>query len=244
VSHRALAAAVLTLDRYTPVEPVESIHRTALRLGWTTVNAHTYGYSISPERGIAAGATGEFARGADERDDARGASTLTADVRAYVPGAAAHHVLAVRGGAGWSSDASGVGRRFLLGGAAPAGDVVDFDADAFGLLRGVDENRFAGSRVAVLNVDYRFPIGRPQRGVGTWPAMLHTVHAAVFADAGHAWSETFRISDVKSSVGAELSVDVVAGYSIPLTVAGGVAWSRVPGEPRSISAYLRLGRAF
>ena len=72
---------------------------------------------------------------------------------------------------------------------------TDFGRSATSLLRGFGANTFAGTHVAVLNADYRLPIARPQRGIGTWPLFLHTIHAAVFADAGHAWTQTFRASD-------------------------------------------------
>ena len=65
----------------------------------------------------------------------------------------------------------------------------------------------AGHHVALMNADYRWPVARPQRGSGTWPLFLHTVHAAVFADAGHAWTRTFAAHDLKSSVGGELSLE-------------------------------------
>ena len=48
------------------------------------------------------------------------ATTTTADVRAYLPGLAAHHVVAVRLGGGASIGDPTVGRTFLLGGPSPA----------------------------------------------------------------------------------------------------------------------------
>jgi hypothetical protein len=97
-----------------------------------------------------------------------------------------------------------------------------------------------------MNVDYRWPIVRPQWGHGTWPVFLHTIHAAVFADVGHAWTHTFEARDLKTSLGGELSLDVLAGYSFPLKAVFGGAWGRdgsglVRGGP---TFYVRLGRAF
>ena len=59
------------------------------------------------------------------------------------------------------------------------------------LLRGFPADSFAGSHVGLANLEYRFALGRPQRGVGTWPIFLHTMHAAAIADVGHAWTNTF-----------------------------------------------------
>ena len=49
------------------------------------------------------------------------------------------------------------------------------------------------THAVVANLDYRFPLARIQRGVGTLPFFLRTAHAAVFADAGHAWNGRFRL---------------------------------------------------
>jgi hypothetical protein len=75
---------------------------------------------------------------------------------------------------------------------------------------------------------------------------LHTVHASVFADVGHAWDDTFRTTDLKTSSGAELSADVVAGYFFRFTTALGAAWGRDGSGtvPNRGTVYVRVGRAF
>jgi hypothetical protein len=67
----------------------------------------------------------------------------------------------------------------------------------------------------------------------------------VFGDAGQVWSDEFRIADVKTSLGGELSADVVLGYSLRLTVTAGAAWGH-DHQRRSdhATAYVRVGRAF
>src|SRR5206468_35996 len=115
-------------------------------------------------------------------------------------------------------------RSFNLGGGLPNLVTLDFGREAISLLRGFPADTFAGARVALMNADYRWPIVRPQRGLGTWPFFFHTLHAAVFADAGHAWTRSFRARDVKTSVGAELSLDFVGAYSLPFTASLGAAW--------------------
>src|SRR4029077_7300328 len=127
------------------------------------------------------------------------ATTATADLRAYLPGLAAHHVIALRAGGGSSSGESTVGRTFLLGGDFPGDGVTDLGSSAFSLLRGFAANTFAGSRVAVAHAEYRWPPARPQRGRGTWPIFLHSLHAAVFADAGNAWTPTSDRRAIKSA---------------------------------------------
>jgi hypothetical protein len=97
-----------------------------------------------------------------------------------------------------------------------------------------------------MNADYRWPIARPQRGLGTWPLLLRTIHGAVFADAGQAWTRAFSIGDLKTSFGGEVSLDVVLGHSFPFTLTGGAAWGHDASrtvEDR-VSVYVRVGRSF
>ena len=243
IAHRAFVSVLRNEDRYAlPGEDV-SLTRTALRAGWSTSSARTYGFSISPEDGIAVGGTIESAPGSLGSEGT--ASAATADLRLYLRGMARHHVVAIRGGGGVSNGDPLAGRTFRLGGASPAGTVLDFDADAFSLLRAFETNAFVGRRVALVNAEYRWPLAAPQRGFRTWPGFLHTIHAGVFSDVGHAWSRGFELDDVKTAVGAELAADIVAGYSLRLTVAAGAAWGR-DGATRETAgtAYLRIGRSF
>ena len=243
ISHQALASLIRTDDHYQLIGEEVSLNRTAARAGWATSSAKVFGFSISPERGVTVGASGESVL--DALGSSASASTATGDLRAYIPGAGSHHVVALRAAAGSSSGDRAARRIFLLGGASPAGGVIDFDSDAISLLRGFEANSFAGSRVALLNVEYRWPFARPERGFKTWPVFLHTAHAAAFADAGHAWSNSFRMADVKTSLGGEVSADLVLGYSLRLTVTAGAAWGRdgQNGSDRA-TAYVRVGRAF
>jgi hypothetical protein len=244
VSHTAQASIVRAVNDYTLPDEAISRNRTAARGAWGTTTAHTYGYSVSPEAGVTVGTTIEVVR--RSLGSFADATTATADVRAYVPGLAPHHVVAVRLAGGASSGDPTVGRTFLLGGAASDPGVVSFGSRAFSLLRGFPTNAFAGSHIAIANADYRFPIARPQRGRGTWPLFLHTIHGALFADAGHAWTRAFRSNAIKTSVGGELSMNVVAGYLFPFAITAGGAWGHDPtgvvGD--GAVAYVRIGRAF
>jgi Tol biopolymer transport system component len=240
---RAFVSLARSDDRYTLPDRTVTISRTASRIGLAATTSRVYGYSISPEDGYSLGATAQLARrGLGSAGDE---TTFTLDGRTYLPGLGANHVLAVRGAMGTSSGTPGVRRTFLLGGAMPAGDVLDFGREAMSLMRGFPLQSFAGAHVGLINADYRFPIARPQRGAGTWPLFLHTIHAAVFADAGQAWTERFRATSTKTSAGAEVSFNIVAGYSFSLTATVGTAWGH-DGTDRSNRAttYIRVGRAF
>jgi surface antigen Omp85-like protein/WD40 repeat protein len=244
VSHSALAAVLRSSREDTRTADTITRDRTAFRAGWQTATAHTYGYSVSPEGGVLAGIAAEAARG--DTGSSSDATTVTADGRAYLPGLAPHHVIAVRLSGGVSSGDLSVGRVFLLGGGASAPGAVSFDSRASSLLRGFGDATFAGSRVALANAEYRWPMGRPQRGVGTWPFLLHTVHAAVFVDAGETWTRSFQADAMKISAGAELSSDVVLGYFARVTVTGGASWghdgAHLVGD--RITAFVRIGKAF
>jgi WD40-like Beta Propeller Repeat len=244
VQHSARLSMGWSVADFTLANGLISRDRTPIRATWQTVTAHSYGYSISPEGGIAGGATIEVVR--RSLGSFADATTTTADLRAYIPGFAPHHVIALRAGGGASNGDSTVGRTFLLGGDFPGAGVTDLGSSAFSLLRGFAANSFAGSRVAIANAEYRWPIARPQRGRGTWPLFLHTLHAAVFVDTGETWTRSFERSAIKSSAGAQISADAVAGFFAPFTVTIGAAVGHDGSSPvpNGHTAYVRIGKAF
>jgi hypothetical protein len=245
VQHAAQISIGRERDEDTTVASTAVQDRTPLRMSWQTNTSRTYGYSISPEDGVTVGATIEAVRRA--LGSFADATTATVDLRAYLPSFVPHQLFAVRVAAGTSSGDPAAGRTFLLGGGDyPSPGVVSFDSRAVSLLRGFPDDTFAGSHVAVANAEYRFPIARPQRGVGTWPLMLHTIHAALFTDLGQAWTTTYRSNALKTSAGAELSMNVIAGYSTPYTFTTGAAWGHDGSGtiPDRVTVYFRVGKAF
>jgi hypothetical protein len=244
VSQTAISSIVHASDTFILPGDQLTRNRTAWRGGWSIRSARAYGYSISLEDGGVFGVTTELSR--EALGSSADASVVTADGRLYWSPLARHHVLALRLAGGLSTGDRTVGRTFHLGGGQANASTLDFGRDAISLLRGFGSDTFAGTRVALLNAEYRWPIARPQRGVGTWPFFMHTIHAAVFTDLGHTWTQSFRVSDVKSSAGAELSADIVGGYWWPFTATVGVAWGR--DGSRTVanggSVYVRVGRAF
>ncbi len=240
VTQTGLASMVYAVDEYTVAR---TVNRSGLRAGWAYDSETRYGFSISQEDGVNIGVTTELIR--KQLGATGNATTTVLDGRLYLPGLARHHVVAIRAGAGRSAGDASAARLFRLGGPGPEGGTLHFGSDALTLLRGFAEDSFAGSRIGLINADYRWPLARPQRGWGTFPLFLHTVHAAVGADLGHAWTGQFRSTDVKTSVAAELSFDLVAGYRYPLTVTVGGALGR-DGATMTTgqAAYLRVGAAF
>ena len=218
-----------------------SRERTAGRAGVRFSTARTFGYSISAEQGLTTSVVAEFARGAA----AATARSFVADLRAFVPAAPRHGVMALRSAYATSHGDERVRRDFTAGGNGPQGAGLDIGADAIGLLRGFEQGDFFGRSVVVLNADYRIPLAWPQRGYGTLPFFVRAVHGAVFFDAANAWDADFRASDMRRSAGAELSLDFVLAGALPTTVATGVAIRHDPVNARSRPAvFVRIGRAF
>jgi hypothetical protein len=217
--------------------------RSSLRAGWDGSSARTFGYSVSPEDGGRLSATLELTRSLLGADGNGVAATI--DARRYVVAWPRHGIVAVRaaGAASWGDRAAA--RIFTASGHGPPPAGFAFGSDAIGLLRGFAEDEVTGTRAAVLNVDYRFPLVRLDRGAGTVPVFLRAVHGAVFADGGTAWSGPGRRARMRTAAGVELSVDAVLGFALPVTFSTGAAWRHGPAEDeRGIVAFTRIGRAF
>jgi hypothetical protein len=246
VQHAQLWQLSLAADRNTLETADLSVarNRNAFRVAWAFNSAKTYGFSISAEQGVSIGATAELARRA--LGAAGDANAYTIEMRAYPRLGGRHAVLALRAGAGTTSGDRSVRRTFFLGGSDPAGSLIDFGSGGLSMLRGFSSLSFAGYNTAVANIDYRRPLLRLDRGVSWLPVMARVVHGAVFVDAGNVWSRGFSINDTKVSVGGEASFDLVVGYSLPLALSAGAAWTR-NGRDSTFGGptfYFRLGRAF
>ncbi len=220
----------------------DAVLRRDLRFGWHASTARAFGYSIGAEEGAAVSLTSELTPASS---GATAAGAMTVDGRSYWRVIPRHGVIAARvaGASAWGDRHRR--RVFEAAGAGPQPSGFDFGSGAVGLLRGFRAADLFGQHAAVVNLDYRFPLGWPQRGLGTLPLMARSIHGAVFADVGHAWDGAFRAADVRRSFGVELSADTVIGYALPLTVTAGAAWRDDPsGRRRGWAAFARAGRAF
>ena len=229
----------------TPTCRVRDAHRDlrSIRGGWLHDSRRLFGYSISAEEGFAIEAAAETSRTALGSDVDAGAAVF--DARAFHRVFGRHTVIAARAAFAGGWGAIGARRVFSAGGSGPSFPVFDFGRDTVGLLRGVDPADVVGSRAAVANLDLRVPLARPQRGIRSWPIFLRAIHAAAFADAGNAWNTDFRAADLRTSTGAELSLDLVVFHYLPITVVGGGAWTRDPVANRDRAAFFgRIGYAF
>jgi Tol biopolymer transport system component len=220
--------------------PDRELH--SIRGGWRHDSRRAFGYSISPEEGSSAEVVVESSRTGLGSDVNAGAAVV--DLRGYRRLFDTHAVLAARVAAASAWGALAARRIFSASGPGGSFTAFDFGRDAVGLLRGVDADAFVGSRAATASLDLRFPLARMERGIGTWPLFFRTLHGAVFLDAADAWDRTFRGSDVRTSAGAELSLDLVVAHALPVTLATGAAWIRDPRDVGRAAAFGRIGYAF
>jgi hypothetical protein len=218
--------------------------RNGLWAGWSFASSRQFGYSVSPERGVRFGTTVE--RVLPELGADGSATTAAADLRAYAPAGPRHAALAVRVAAGASSGDRGVRRVFTNGGSSASSSTVSLDSGAIGLVRGFGESTLAGTAAAALNVDWRFPLLRIERGLGPWPLFLNVLHGAIFVDTGSAGRSLGSLGTPIWSAGAECSALVTVGFGFRISVTGGVAYTHqsARADPGQVSAFARTGFAF
>jgi hypothetical protein len=246
VRHTQLWQAALNagVDTLSSGPAFDKRTRPAIRSAWAVSTGKEYGWSISTENGVAASVTSEQVRAALGADG--DADAFTGELRAYWRPGRGHAVLAARVGGGTSSGDTVVRRHFHLGGSMPEGPLVDFSSDAFRMLRGFDDAVTVGNHVATASVEWRQPLIRLERGWGTVPVLVRNVHATVFLDAGQTWNTVSRLADVKTSLGAEAALDLVAGFGFRVTLTAGAAWTRDPAAvaPNGGAVYFRIGPSF
>jgi outer membrane protein assembly factor BamA len=133
-------------------------------------------------------------------------------------------------------------------GGFPDGSLLDVIGTNRAVLRGYPQNGgadpagFSGRNFVAANLEYRFPLGHPQQGWRSLPVFLRHLHGAVFADAGHAWTGSFRVDDVKTGAGVALGADTYLGHVLPFTGVLGLAWGFAAGGETKV--YFRVGLAF
>ena len=173
------------------------------------------------------------------------ASAFDDDARAFRRVFGHHTVLGLRFAAAGAWGSAEARRVFSAGGSGPSPLVFDFGRKTIALLRGFGSDDVAASRAAVVNIDLRLPIARVQRGAGSWPIFLRSIHGAGFLDAGSAWNGSPAASGLRTSVGGEVALDLVLVHYVRATLATGAAWIRDPVADRSAPAiFSRIGYAF
>jgi hypothetical protein len=211
-----------------------------LEAAWSLTTVREFPWSISPVEGTRLRVS--YLR----EDPALGSEVslgkLVADARAYRRLFGETDVVAAGAAAGTTfGGGAAAARSFSLGGFPDRG-LLDVFRTNHAVLRGYEDGRFRGRRFASANLEYRFPLGHPQRGLGTAPVFVRHLHAAVFADAGHAWTDRFRWRDVKTAAGIALGADLFVAHGLPLT--GTVGFARGFSRLGESKFYVRAGLAF
>ena len=105
-------------------------------------------------------------------------------------------------------------------------------------LRGYPQFFRSGRHFQLAQFEYRFPIWRINRGIYTLPVYLNRLHAAVFADAGNAFSGPLDLSAFLVGVGAQLMLDFTLGYLLPFTLRVGYARGLMGGGVDQVYGHL------
>lgn len=158
---------------------------------------------------------------------------ITSELREYIVNPLVpNHVFAFRVAGGLTLGATDYLGNYQLGGSI--GDSAFYSTpDEFRMIRGYPFASDLGDMYWLGGFEYRFPLWRIERGVGTIPAYLRRLSGAVFVDAGNAftdvdvWQEAFDDSLV--GVGAELRLSSVFAWSTGLTSRLGYGVGLTPG---------------
>lgn len=226
-----------------PVLPDDS-HLSWFSAGWSFSSVRSYIRSISAEEGLSASFSLRYS------DPAFGSGSRVAEarfrLRTYLPVWRAHHhvvALGLQGGM-----AVGDPRRktvYAIGG-LPIRDPIE---DAYfgyrygGLyLRGYPPSAFWGSVYLLGSAEYRMPLWIIEQGVFTLPFYLRQLHLALFCDVGGVAVDTFPADDLKVGIGAELRLDLLLAYYLPMTLRLGYGRGLSPGGKNNF--FLTMGWGF
>jgi WD40 repeat protein len=213
----------------------------ALSGGWRFVWSEPTSYAISAEDGEVLSLVGSLRApwlGSFSRDLATGELSpltqlqLTSEVRKYWTNPwLDNHVLATRAAAGVTLGANQFFGNYLLGGSI--GDTgLAVTPDEFRMVRGYPFGTDVGDLYWLASLEYRLPLLRFERGLGTIPLYARTLSASAFIDTANAFvSPSFEtgvpptaadlwaaaIEEPLMGVGGELILNTVVAYGIGLS---------------------------
>jgi hypothetical protein len=200
--------------------------------------------------------------GASSRTSSRSVVGVTAAYKSLDFPGFAHHVVALRGAAGYTDSRAISG--FSAGGLSGstievlAGLDIGNERRTFGV-RGFPPSAERGIRAFAGSLEYRAPIVAPSRHVRFIPVLFDRFSTTVFADAGRAYcpgdvqqavtvcSNPGAANPWLASVGGELNLDAAIYYDVPARMRVGVAApvaNREYGRAKSVSVYFTFGSSF
>ena len=231
---------------------------------WT--NTRRPALAISREDGITlSGIARERWRYLDGKVSGAPSRSLEGAVAGYkaldLPGFA-HHVIAMRGAAGYT-DGRAISA-FSAGGLSGtsleviSGFSVGDRPRRYGV-RGFPPSAERGIRAFAGSVEYRAPLAVPSRHIRYVPLLFDRISASAFADAGRAFCPRSSIGTAAvcssssannpwlASLGGEMDLDAALYYDVPARIRLGVA-APVSGRDytraKAVSVYLTFGSSF
>jgi Tol biopolymer transport system component len=159
-----------------------------------------------------------------------------------------HHALAFFGNAAWAPGLN----RTILGRSTVGGNYQNgIIQDAF-VMRGYQSGVFLGTSMLTGTAEYRFPLAKSYRSMGTTPLFLKRWHAALFLDAitldGVAYRQDLNayqresLGTVHLGTGAELKLDTTVFYFVPLQVIVGAYYGVDRTlNPNNVFPFIGLG---
>ncbi len=177
----------------------------------------TYPASIGTERGFNLGLNVDVTNSVFGSSNQQEQSLFYGDMRGYIP-LGHSQVVALRTAGGVSFGDRLTQGNYSLGGSLGEGPFTQTSTRLF-TVRGIPIGTFSRDDVWMASMEYRFPLLRVQRGLGTLPFFLKEGHFALFADVGDGFNRNQTPSKFRPmlSVGGELRGDFVLGYGIPVT---------------------------
>lgn len=153
-----------------------------------------------------------------------------------------HHVLALSLGGGISAGEIR-NRPFYLGGIPEQnliGALIEQSFYGGNFLRGYPPGVIGGAQYHMLNVEYRFPLWNPERGISTLPVYVSHLWMAAFCDVGGAFAENLDVDELLVGVGGEVIIRLVIGYFLAFNLRLGYARGLMEGGDNQFFAYLGL----
>ena len=250
--------------QYSITHPTSQLEEVAVSARVSTARSHAFQMGIA--RGVDLFARGRLRTQMSLPDSLRQVAGVDGSfnevigrMRAAVPmwsTGRVTHVLALRASGGIASGPEAGPDHFNVGGASGRPETLT-GAELFGggfllfPVRGYQSSTRFGRYAWTVSTEYRFPLALVNRGLGAWPLHVDQVTGSFFVDAGNAWGPDVspsgfqnarRIRPMLTSVGAEVTTEVLGLYNVELRLRTGVA---VPlGEGLGARVYFRVGLPF
>jgi Tol biopolymer transport system component len=166
------------------------------------------------------------------------------------------HVLAFQSSGGLAAGPEAGPGHFAAGGASGRTESLT-RAELFGggfllfPVRGYPSSTRFGRYAWAMSAEYRFPLALINRGMRAWPLHVDQVIGSLFFDAGNAWGpdaspsgfqNARRIRPTLTSMGAEITTEILGLYNVALRLRTGVAVPLAAGHDARV--YVRVGLPF